>query len=181
MDVDRDRGLAALMTRAQDGDRGAYQALLVEVRALVTAFVRRRVRHADQVEDIVQETLLSIHRHRHTYDPARPFAGWMYAIAKHRLIDVVGRARRRDRNEVGGLDEASLRVPSAEPGALSVALRRALALLSAPQREIIHMLKFEGYSVAEIAGKTGRSPSSVKITAHRGYRKLRALIAGVAR
>jgi DNA-directed RNA polymerase specialized sigma24 family protein len=48
--------------------------------------------------------------------------------------------------------------------------------LSEAQREVIWLLKFEGYSVAEIAGRTGRSAGAIKVTAHRGYRVLRALL-----
>ncbi|TMA90045.1 MAG: hypothetical protein E6J63_09305 [Deltaproteobacteria bacterium] len=68
-----DQQLAELMRRSQDGDRHAYEAFLVEVMALVKAFARKRLPRADQVEDVAQETLLAIHRDRHSYDPERPF------------------------------------------------------------------------------------------------------------
>lgn len=60
-----DQRLSELMRRAQDGDRTAYRALLTEAASLVRAFVRRRLRESDCLEDIVQDTLLSIHHHRH--------------------------------------------------------------------------------------------------------------------
>ena len=163
------------MRRAQDGDRAAYEALLVEAAALVRTFVRKRLAQADGVEDVVQETLLSIHGDRHTYDPARLFRPWMYAIARHRLLDFVGKQRRRDENEIGGdagRGDARSHDPIPDQGRW-VLLRRALGLLSQKQREIIQLLKVEGLSVAEISVKTGLSPSSVKVTAHRGYKTLR--------
>ena len=171
------------MRRAQDGDRRAYHALLLEVTALVREFARRRLRQADGLEDVAQETLLSIHRDRHTWDPARPFLPWMYAIARHRLLDLLERQRRRGEHEVSG-EEGLLEVASreviVERGTPVSLLRQALALLSIRQREIIRMLKLEGLTVAEIARATGLSESSVKVTAHRGYKHLRKLIAGVA-
>ena len=182
MELDDDTRLSALMRKAQAGDGLAYEALLVEVTALVRAFVRRRLREVDAVEDVVQETLLSIHRDRRTYDPERSFRPWMYAIAKHRLLDFVAKRRRRSATEVLGderwedalVDE---RVTVAEPTGASPFVQRVLALLSQKQREIIRLLKLEGWSVAEISAKTGLSPGAVKVTAHRGYQKIRKLVA----
>jgi RNA polymerase sigma-70 factor (ECF subfamily) len=171
------------MRRAQDGDRRAYQALLIEVTALVRGFARGRLRQPDWVEDVAQETLLSIHRDRHTYDPARPFLPWMYAIARHRLLDYVEKQRRRGENEVSGEDgweQVASEGLIVERGTRAGFLRQALALLSMKQREIIRMLKLEGLTVAEISRKTGLSASSVKVTAHRGYRTLRKLMEGAA-
>ncbi|HEU4733418.1 MAG TPA: sigma-70 family RNA polymerase sigma factor [Kofleriaceae bacterium] len=168
------------MARAQAGDRRAYATLLAEAAVLVEQFVRRRVRQADACEEIVQDTLLSIHRDRHTYDPARPFRPWMYAIARHRLLDHVEKQRRWSRSdvltEVGlqACDDASVHVRTWR------ALQQALAQLSSTQRRVIQMLKLEGRSVAEISEQTGLSVSSVKVTAHRGYKKLRALLGGAA-
>jgi len=176
-----DRRLSELMRRAQDGDRLAYETLLTEVTALVRGFARKRLADPDQVEDVAQETLLSIHRHRHTYDPARPFLPWMYAIARHRLFDLVEKQRRRGENEVRaeiGWEEVPAGETILERGAAFAFLHQALLLLSIKQREIIQMLKLEGLSVAEISRKTGISQSSVKVTAHRGYKALRKLIAG---
>jgi RNA polymerase sigma-70 factor (ECF subfamily) len=164
------------MRRAQDGDGHAYETVLTEVTRLLRAFVRQRIRAEDHVEDIVQDALLSIHRYRHTYDPGRAFGPWMYAIARNRLVDFVRKRRRLAAREVAegtSLDD----VPSPVVVAAGAAFpSNALAVLSARQREIIAMLKVEGRTVAEIAVKTGLSPSSVKVTAHRGYAKLRKLL-----
>ena len=171
------------MRRAQDGDGRAYEALLTEVEARVRAFAARRIRRRDWLEDIVQDTLLSIHRDRHTYDPSRPFLPWMYAIASHRLLDFVEKQRRREANEIEGdaaREEAASADGIVERGSRAGALRRALSLLSLKQREIIAMLKLEGFSVAEISRRTGLSQSSVKVTAHRGYKILRRLMLGAA-
>ncbi|HEY5678284.1 MAG TPA: sigma-70 family RNA polymerase sigma factor [Myxococcales bacterium] len=176
--MDQDRRLSALMTKAQGGDGPAYEMLLAEVLVLVRAFARRRLRQPDALEDVTQETLLSIHRDRHTYDPLRPFLPWMYAIARHRLFDFAEKQRRRSRNEISAASGMEDGAPAqiASQDAPDGFLRRALALLSTAQREVIAMLKVDGLSVAEISRRTGRSQSSVKITAHRGYEKLRRLL-----
>lgn len=167
------------MRRAQDGDRLAYAALLTEVTHLVRAFVRQRLRRDDGLDDIVQETLLAIHRHRDTFDPARAFKPWMYAIARHRLIDVVRGERRRQRHgalELERLRELAVHEPPSDGAREAGLVERALALLDARQREVIRMLKLEGRSVGEIAARTGMSQSLVKVTAHRGYKRLRRML-----
>jgi RNA polymerase sigma-70 factor (ECF subfamily) len=176
--LDLDQRLSGLMARAQDGDRPAYAALLGEVASLVEHYARRRVRQPDACEEIVQDTLLAIHRDRHTYDPARPFRPWMYAIARHRLLDHLDKQRRWRNTELlthAGLEELALEAGSVA-GPLSRALREALSRLSASQQRVIEMLKLEDCSVAEIAERTGMSVATVKVTAHRGYKKLRELL-----
>src|SRR5690349_7047989 len=92
--------LARLMVEAQNGDRQSYEDLLTRVSGLVQAFVRRRVGDASWSDDVVQESLVALHRARHTYDAARPFAPWMYAIAQNRLIDALRVQRRRLLREI---------------------------------------------------------------------------------
>lgn len=176
---DSEHRLSELMRAAQDGDRVAYETLLAEVASTVRDFVRKRLRDADGQEEVVQDTLLSIHRDRHTYDPRRPFRPWMFAIARHRLFDHAEKRRRRSQIEVPADDDVEDPISSdaaARERRAPGILRHALAQLSRTQREIIEMLKLDGLSVAEIATRTGMTASTVKVTAHRGYKRLRALI-----
>ena len=62
----------ALMARAQAGDRAAYNQLLKAMVPAIRALVCKKIRDEVLVEDVIQETLLAIHRVRHTYDPQRP-------------------------------------------------------------------------------------------------------------
>lgn len=183
MDLELDRQLAELLRRAQAGDRPAYELFLHESADLVRAFVRRRLSRPEHLEDIVQETLLSIHHYRHTYDPARPLAPWLYAIARHRLHDFLRAQQRRQHHEqtASRLAELVACEVAAEPDGLLASLAQALARLSAKQRRVIQLLKFEGHSVAEIAQSTGLSESAVKVNAHRGYKQLHQLLTRSAR
>jgi RNA polymerase sigma-70 factor, ECF subfamily len=122
---------------------------------------------------------MSMHQHRHTYDPDRSFSAWIHAIALHRLIDSMRRRRRvRAKEQLGaaGPEEFLGVVAAAPQHTVFDALHRALAELSGQQRQVIALLKWEGFSVKEVAQSTGMSVSSVKITAHRGYRLLRKLL-----
>jgi len=178
MTPDQEQELGMLMASAQDGDRRAYEDLLTRVAALVRALVRRRIGDVAWADDVVQESLVALHRARHTYDPARPFAPWLYAIAQNRLVDALRAQRRRLLREVHVETDwpALARRPEQERQALSQDLRRAVAGLPENQRRVIELLKFEDLSVREVASRLGMSESNVKVTAHRGYRALRRRI-----
>jgi RNA polymerase sigma-70 factor (ECF subfamily) len=56
------------------------------------------------------------------------------------------------------------------------AVQQALASLPARQREIVEAIKLRDESVRDIAARLGMTMTSVKVTAHRGYRTLRRLL-----
>src|SRR5512144_3334095 len=85
--ADQDENLEALMRRSLAGDQRAYAALLQQTARLLRPFLAKRLGFADEVEDLMQEILLSVHKARHTYDGNRPYKPWVYAIAKFRLLD----------------------------------------------------------------------------------------------
>jgi RNA polymerase sigma-70 factor (ECF subfamily) len=132
-----DQKLSRLMQRAQDGERQAYAELLTEVATHVRSYLRRRIPSATTREDVVQEVLLAMHRNRHTYDPGRSFAPWMYAIARNRMLDQLKRQRRLRRHEE--CDEwaiARAAQPARAEGMPSM-LAQALASLNQRQRAFV--------------------------------------------
>jgi RNA polymerase sigma-70 factor (ECF subfamily) len=169
------------MAAAQDGDAKAYEALLRELLPEIRSLVRRRLPDEAAVEDVVQNTLLAIHRSRHTFRPERPFGPWLRAVARNAFLDHVrARGRRADREvsldavpEPAGETETPL-----DRRALSPELERALATLPPAQREAVELIQLRGLSVAEAAVKAGVSVSAVKVRAHRGYRALRTYLEG---
>lgn len=170
------------MAAAQDGDAKAYERLLEELLPEVRSLVRRRLADDAAVEDVVQNTLLAIHRSRHTYRPERPFGPWLRAVARNAFLDHARVRSRRVEREVPldatpepAAEEAPLPL---ERERLSPDLERALAQLPAAQREAVELIQLQGLSVAEAAVKAGVSTSAVKVRAHRGYRALRALLDG---
>jgi len=93
----RDTDWAILMAHAQDGDRSAYQRLLREITPYLRSLAARRHRDPSDVEDAVQDILLTVHAIRHTFDPTRPFGAWLVTIANRRFIDRLRQqGRRRD-------------------------------------------------------------------------------------
>jgi RNA polymerase sigma factor (sigma-70 family) len=161
-----------LMVAAQNGHGGAYQRLLGEASEWLERYFRRRLPHGD-VEDAVQETLLAIHRRRHTYDGKYPFGPWLAAIARRKWIDqlrLLGRRPTEELSDALAIDDHEATVTSAS------VLASLLKELRPIQAQVISLVKLRGYSVEEVSRETGLSPSAVKMNIHRGLARLTALI-----
>jgi RNA polymerase sigma factor (sigma-70 family) len=174
---DQERQAGVLMASAQQGNRQAYEELLAMLAREARGFVGRRVGWAEWAEDVVQDVLLTVHRARASYDPARPFAPWFYAIASSRLVDALRSRRRLSMREVVDEEAVARRAaPSVDTHALSDTLAHAVAGLPRVQREVVSLLKYEDLSVREVARRLGMSEAAVKTTAHRGYKMLRRTV-----
>jgi RNA polymerase sigma-70 factor (ECF subfamily) len=176
--------LSELMRRSQQGDRIAYEALLAELVVRLRRFLSAvghggRFGDGAAIEDVVQETLLSLHAKRHTYDPALPFLPWLHGIARYKAIDYF-RGRGAERRLVERLVDAALvdldaieRPSSQQPRELQEDLATALSTLTKDQRKVIELAKIGEFSVAEVAQQTGLSQANVKVLTHRAMRALR--------
>ena len=169
-DTDGDWG--ALMMAAQAGDAGLYRRLLDEIGTWLRRYFARRLPPA-MVDDAVQDTLLAIHQKRHTYDPARPFAPWLAAIARYKWIDRL-RAMKAAPTEPMAED---LPVPDHGEAVVSAhSLEKLLTELKPAQAEAIRLVKLLGYSIEEASAQTGQSTSLVKVNIHRGLTRLMAIV-----
>jgi RNA polymerase sigma-70 factor (ECF subfamily) len=172
--------LRPLWLRAHAGDEAAYREALQCIAARLRAYLRRRLQSLpDEVEDLVQETLLALHLQRGTWDPALPVSAWVLAIARHKLVDLWRRRGRQDalHDPIDDVDEGLLAQREPEAGAARD-LAVLLAALSPAQRDAIVLTKIEGLSVAEASARTGASESAIKVQVHRGLKKLAALVQG---
>lgn len=170
--------LRDLLVRGLAGDAASYHEFLKELSAHLRAFLRLRLlRLPDEVEDLVQETLLAVHNQRHTYDPGQPLTAWTHAIARYKLVDLL---RRRAGRELlnDPLDDELNVFAAAETEAADARRDLEKLLEQLPDRQrlpIVHM-KLEGLSVAEAARATGMSEAAVKVGVHRGLKALAAMI-----
>lgn len=160
------------------GDAAAYDAFLKELSRYLRAFFRRRLLSLpDDVEDLVQESLLAIHNQRHTYDAGQPLTPWVHAIAKYKLVDLLRRRACREVLNDPLDDEGDLLAHNdSEAVAAKLDLAKLLARLPDRQRLPIELLKLKGLSVIETARITGMSESAVKVGVHRGLKALAAMI-----
>jgi RNA polymerase sigma-70 factor (ECF subfamily) len=170
----------SLMRSAQDGDAEAYAELMRELTPRVRRIVRRQrgFLPKEDIEDLVQDVLLSVHTVRATYDPARPFIPWLIAIARNRLVDQVRRHVRGAAHEVAVED---LAVTFSEPIANlpsgtfqdPEALHQAIEQLPPGQRSAIELLKLREMSLKETSAATGTSIGALKVATHRAMIALR--------
>jgi len=175
--------LARLMGSAQDGDSAAYAQLLREILPVLRTLVRarRRFLQASDIEDIVQEILLSLHAVRATYDPHRPFLPWLRAIAYNRVADVGRRYLRRAAGQAS-MTQYFETFQAFETNELEdaygdrQALQQAIAGLPPGQRRAIEAVKLKEMSLREASKATGMSVSALKVAIHRGLKSLRVTL-----
>jgi RNA polymerase sigma-70 factor (ECF subfamily) len=179
-----DQRRAGWMAAAQGGDRRAYERVLADSVALARSVARRQGVPEDALDDVVQETLLTVHRVRHTYDPSRSYDAWLAAIASRRAIDALRSHGRRDRREVHdelALDLAPDRDDASADGERAqeaARLRAAIAELPPGQRQAVEELGLKEHSLAEAAEHTGRNTGALKVNLHRALKALRGRLHG---
>lgn len=180
-----ERELGELMRAAQDGDTAAYERLLKLLAEALRRIVRQRRRFLQpaDVEDIVQDILLSVHSVRSSYDPARPFVPWLMAIVHNRMVDAARRYARRAQNETGDGEvpetfwsdetkDTEERLVDAD------SLAHALGALPAGQRKAVEMMKLREMSLRDAAQASGMSVSALKVAVHRAMQSLRKTMKG---
>ena len=177
----QDERWRSLMRAAQSGERSPYEQLLREITPFVRNLARRHCRHPQDLEEMVQETLLCVHRVRHTYDPARPFSPWLAAIAQRRAIDVMRSRRRLTLHESADLEAVeTFSAPEANQELEGVRsaeeLDTLLQHLPPRQREAMEALKLRELSLAEASKASGQTVGALKVNAHRALKALRALV-----
>lgn len=166
------------MQRSLNGDQRAYASLLQETARLLRPFLARRLSFANEVDDLTQEILISIHKARHTYDGLRPYKPWAYAIAKFRLHDFL-RAHYADQlRHAEDFDEIEESLPEnvTETGFSYESIHAEVQKLPEKQATILQMMHQDGYTAKEVAEKIGMNESAVKVAAHRAYKVLRKLL-----
>ena len=170
--------VAPIWARAQAGDELAYRDALHRIAQRLRGWLRRRMKTLpDDVEDLVQETLLAVHLQRGTWDPTLPLGAWVLAIARHKLIDLWRRRGRRDalHMPLDDVDETLMATADTEAPARRDLLQLLDELPEAQQRAIV-LTKIEGLSVAEASARTGASVSAIKVQVHRGLKRLAARV-----
>ena len=169
--------LRTWMIRGLGGDAAAHALMLRALLPVLRQFYRRRMSgQQDDIEDLVQETLIAVHTRRQTYDVTRPFTGWLFAIARYKMIDHFRKSGRtcpidglEDFLSIDGFEDASNAHSDVE---------RLLGTLPGKQAALIRATKIEGLSTAEAAARESFGESDVKVSVHRGLKALAAKVRG---
>ncbi len=170
-----------LMRSAISGDSAAYHRLLKAITPVLRAAARRGLVRAgqsiDQSEDVVQDILLAVHLKRHTWDASAPFAPWLFAIARNKLIDALRRRGRRVFVNIDDFSETLADQPPAETASPSEVATH-LNALPARQRDVLQSIAVESSSIRETAAKFAMSEGAVRVALHRGLSSLTAKLRG---
>ncbi|URW76702.1 sigma-70 family RNA polymerase sigma factor [Sphingomonas donggukensis] len=162
-----------------DGDSRAYAALLDALVPMLRAFFARRLTGAaEDVEDLVQDTMIALHTRRASYDRNRVFSAWCYAIARHKMVDFF--RRRRVTVPIDALEDILVAEGFEDAACARMDIDRLLGTLSPKQARIIRETRIEGLTTAEAARRGTIGESDVKVSAHRGLTALARRIRGGA-
>jgi RNA polymerase sigma-70 factor (ECF subfamily) len=159
------------MLEGLNGDAQAHARLLKLLSERLRAYFGRRLSASpDDVEDLVQETLLAVHLRRATYDPAQPFTAWAHAIARYKLIDHWRRCKIRATAPLDDVADFLASDPVDTDAGLD--LTRVLATLPARQRALVEDVKVQGLSLSEAGLRGGLSEGAAKVALHRALKQL---------
>ncbi|CAE6852193.1 ECF RNA polymerase sigma factor SigF [Paraburkholderia nemoris] len=175
--------LRCLFLQALGGNAGAYDECLRAIAERLRLFFRKRLRaYPDEIEDLVQETLLAVYLKRHTYRVQEPLTAWIYAIARYKWVDFL--RRRSLQKDISVQLDSSFDVEGiASSNSLATYgvdfdLQTLFSELPKNQQAVIAHTKIEGLTINETAQRTGMSISSVKTSIHRGLKTLASKLGG---
>lgn len=154
------------------GEQDAYRLLLSSLRPWLTAYFKKRV-HSNLVEDLIQDTLLTLHAKRQTFDPRYSFGPWIAAVARHRWIDHMRATLKYVETEYDD------NYPCQETERDIYAkhdVKALLKLIPSHQAKVIELVKLKELSIEEASEQTGHSPASVKVMIHRGMKKMMSAV-----
>jgi RNA polymerase sigma-70 factor (ECF subfamily) len=181
---------AGLVRRCLAGDEKAYRELVEKYQAQVYYLALRMVRRAEDAEDLTQETFVRMFRALARYDPARPFAAWLFTIATRLCIDHIRRRKvspmsltQRDRESEEEhqieLEEPGLRPDEVASHAEEEQRTADLIAWLPPHYRIVVILRHQqDLSYEEIAEALELPLGTVKARIHRARALLKAKIEG---
>ena len=174
-----------LMACLRDGHGDALAVLFDRYQKLVLSVALKIVRDPGEAEDVTQTVFLDIYRAVAQFDPRKGSTKvWLMQYAYHRAINRRQHLQGRELYKSAELEELETRpveahaifgLSSPETKAL---VRQSMDALSSPQKTVIEMACYQGFSMREIADRTGDSFVNVRHHYYRGLQKLRSLISG---
>lgn len=173
--MDKNENFEVLMQHTLNGDQQAYADLLQKTAGLLRPFLAQRLSFSSEVDDVLQEILISLHKARHTYDGQRPYKPWIYAIARFRLQDYLRVHYADQLKQAVDISELENELPEdvTEFAFTYESISTEVQKLPEKQADIIRLLHQDGYTAKEVAAKMGMNESAVKVAAHRAYKVLR--------
>jgi RNA polymerase sigma-70 factor (ECF subfamily) len=168
------------MERYAGGDSAAFAQVYDALAPRLYGYLLRQTRDRARAEDLLQQTMLHIHRARDRFIAGAEVRPWAFAIARRLLVDEIRRGRRVILSDDGdpdlGVSDRPMADEVVQAGELALRIQVILAKLPTSQRAAFELIKQEGLTVAEAAQVLGTTVAAVKLRAHRAYEALRAAL-----
>lgn len=176
---DNETNFKALIVQAQAGDAKAYKELLNQLMMFLMNYLKRRIFETNDIEEVIQEILLALHKSMHTYDSKKSFMGWFMSIVEYKITDYIRFQQKMKANvDIEVLSKVfDTRLTDSD---LRLDLEKAIASLNSKEKTILTELKVKGFSVSEVAKALNLSEANVKVIAHRAYLNLQKLLGAIS-
>ncbi len=174
--LDREEEWAMLLRAADTGDCAAYRRFWDQVSPVLRGIVRARAGGlgADACEDILQEVLLAVHLKRHTWQQDKPLSPWLYAIARHKVVDAFRKRGRSVQLPIEDFAEVLPAAPGPDPFESHDAAR-LIERLDERSAEVLKGMALAGEDSAAIGRRLKMSDGAVRVALHRALKRLAVL------
>ena len=168
-----------LARRVQDGDSEAFEALARKYIRPVYAVVSSFLPGQEDIDDSVQETFLRALEKIQSFNTERPFAPWLYQVARNvsrNRWKYLKKRRHEDLSELERLPaerEDDNPATHAELSELRQDVAAAIDSLPERQRTAFRLHDVEGFKATEIAEMLGVSDGTVRSNVHHARSVLR--------
>jgi RNA polymerase sigma-70 factor (ECF subfamily) len=171
-----------LLARIAQGDEAAFRELYRGFSRRLYAYVLRRLDDPARAEEIVADTLYEVWRAPAKFRGDAQFSTWLIGIARNKVLMAFrGRKPDHDHEDIADLAET---MPAEEPGAFEMlaqqqrheGVRQCMDRLSDDHRECIHLVFYEGLSLAEVASLQACPEGTVKTRLFHARQKLKTCL-----
>jgi RNA polymerase sigma-70 factor, ECF subfamily len=174
----------ALVQRAQTGDEAAFREIVERYQSKVFSIIHGIVRQRNDVEDIAQQVFAKVYLSLRSFDFRSSLITWIYKITVNECFDYLRKRKVRRLVYESDLSEDEVRrVENTEPATdrqapadSSLAQRdyviKLLTRVSEEERMLLMLKEVEGYSVEELAERTGMNENTIKVKLFRARQKL---------
>ena len=174
----------ALVRRAQAGDESAFREIVERYQSKVFSIIHGIVRQRNDVEDIAQQVFAKVYLSLKSFDFRSSLITWIYKITVNECFDYLRKRKVRklvyesdlSEDEVRRVENTEPNIDRQDPADTSLARRdyilKLLSRVSEEERMLLMMKEVEGYSVEELAEKTGMNENTIKVKLFRARQKL---------
>ena len=178
---------AELVARSQNGDKEAFEQLVIRNQDLVFSLAFKLSGNRDLANDIAQEAFIRAWRAIEKFRGDSAFSTWIYRITVNTAWTLRKKAKKHNLANIEETQEPIVIDEKKDPeliainSDLSFVLKQALNKLPMEQRIIVELKNIEGRSHKEIAEYLGITVTAAKVRLHRAHQKLRVMLEDLER